>query len=116
MADKIIQDPRFLQQIFSHLSSEQIGGMNIAIVGELNITNEAKKFDFYDFLMLLPEPRMESLKNMAIKTALEHCKRKIDTARFLGISHRTITGRLEDQTEPKDLILIEGGKENSVDG
>jgi hypothetical protein len=116
MSDKITQDFKFLQQMFSGLTSEQVGGMHITVVG--NVTNEARKFDFFEFLQSLPEPRMESLKDAAIKTAVEHLGSKIAAGRFLKLAQRTVRMRTNEKSineiEVKKLPMLES-KETSED-
>ncbi len=93
MAEKIIQDSKFLNQIFSNLSSHNAGGMSVAVIGELAIYNGGKQGDLYSILENLPEPRLESLKDLAIQVVRSRIPVVTEAAKFLGVSYRTITGR-----------------------
>ncbi len=108
------QDVKILNQIFPHLMSHQTGGVNINVIQRVEIRNEAQNFDFFDFLSGLPEgDRLEALKTMAIKTVCQHFKTKALAAEFLGVSYRTITGRLANEDEDMKVLpmrRIAGGQ------
>ncbi len=101
------QDVKILNQIFPHLLSHQAGGVNINVIQRVEIRNEAKNFDFFDFLSSLPEgDRLEALKTAAIKVVCQHFKTKALVAEFLGVSYRTITGRLAGEGEEVNVIAM----------
>jgi len=107
------QDIKILNQLFSHLASNQTGtnSIPITIIQKVEITNEARKFDFFEFLQSLPEPRMESLKDEAIKVTVERLGSKISAGRFLSLCERSVRTRTNER-KPKELELkVVGGNQ-----
>jgi len=87
---KIIQDPKILQQIFKSLPDGGSNQINVVMIGKIsNVENQS--FEFMRFLTELPMPRMQSLRNEAIRIARNFLRSDEKTAKFLGISRTTLS-------------------------
>jgi len=87
---KIIQDPKILQQIFKSLPDGGSNQINVVMIGKIsNVENQS--FELMRFLTELPMPRMQSLRNEAIRIARNFLRSDEKTAKFLGISRTTLS-------------------------
>jgi len=87
---KIVQDPKILQQIFKSLPDSGSNQINVVMIGKIsNVENQ--NFEFMRFLNELPMPRMQSLRNEAIRIARNFLRSDEKTAKFLGISRTTLS-------------------------
>lgn len=87
---KIIQDPKILQQIFKSLPDGGSNQINVVMIGKISSV-ENQSFEFMRFLNELPMPRMQSLRNEAIRIARNFLRSDEKTAKFLGISRTTLS-------------------------
>jgi hypothetical protein len=87
---KIIQDPKILQQIFKFLPDGGSNQINVVMIGKISSV-ENQSFEFMRFLNELPMPRMQSLRNEAIRIARNFLRSDEKTANFLGISRTTLS-------------------------
>lgn len=78
------------------------GGTNV-----INFSNPEELKDLMGMFMLLPEPRLENLKALVIKSFAKG-RTNLETADILGVSHRTITTY---KKRPLDITLLPRLKE-----
>jgi|GEM_PF-678864 hypothetical protein len=87
---KIVQDQKILQQIFNSLPDSGRDQIDVVMIGKIsNVENQS--FGFMRFLNELPMPRMQSLRNEAIRIARNFLRSDEKTAKFLGIGRTTLS-------------------------
>ncbi len=105
MADKIIQDPKILQQVLSAVPQKGGNVINVVMIGEINESGR-KDMTFVELLKSLPSPRMASLKALAIRTSKSMFGTNLESANFLGISQRTISTNCQGMEELESISSL----------
>jgi hypothetical protein len=97
---KIIQDPKILQQVIEAVGGEGKNNINIIMIGQINSgesgEDEVTKREMAELLRALPEPRLTSLRNLAIQTVMGMFEKTTVMAKFLGINRKTMKYLIEN--------------------